>query len=155
MPVLWLLLNRMHRSNDENLCEIIHSLKLPWLLRDWYIPFLCDAENWLSTTVTARSKAWTVLSRSNAGIVGSNPTESMDVSVHLLCVCIDLCIGNGLATLWSPSMDFCRLCIRSRNWKSGQGQTKDCRAIDRQLFPLVPGTARPFDLLNLFVGRFL
>jgi hypothetical protein len=30
-------------------------------------------------TVAARSKAWTVFAHSDAGIVGSNPTQSMDV----------------------------------------------------------------------------
>jgi hypothetical protein len=30
-------------------------------------------------TVAARSKAWTVFARSNTGIVGSNPTQDMDV----------------------------------------------------------------------------
>jgi hypothetical protein len=44
----------------------------------------------------SRSKAWTVLARSNTGIVGSNPIWGMDVYVHLYCV------GSGLATGWSP-----------------------------------------------------
>jgi hypothetical protein len=35
-------------------------------------------------TVATLSKTWTVFARSNAGIVGSNPTQSMDVSI----VCI-------------------------------------------------------------------
>jgi hypothetical protein len=30
-----------------------------------------------------------------------------------------------------PSEESYRLCIRSRNWRSGQGPTKSCRAIDR------------------------
>jgi hypothetical protein len=30
-------------------------------------------------TVAERSKAWTVFTRSEAGIVGSNPTQGMDV----------------------------------------------------------------------------
>jgi hypothetical protein len=34
-------------------------------------------------TVAARSKASTVFARSNAGIVGSNPTKGMDI-----CVCV-------------------------------------------------------------------
>jgi hypothetical protein len=34
--------------------------------------------------VAARSKAWTVFARSNAGIVGSNPTQGMDVCI--VCV---------------------------------------------------------------------
>jgi hypothetical protein len=32
-------------------------------------------------TVAAQSKAWTVFARSDAGIVGSNPTEGMDVCI--------------------------------------------------------------------------
>jgi hypothetical protein len=40
--------------------------------------------SWLS--LVSRSKAWTVFTRSNAGIVGSNPTQGMDVSVRLFCV---------------------------------------------------------------------
>jgi hypothetical protein len=49
-------------------------------------------------TVAARSKSRTVLARSNAGIVGSNPTQSMDVCVYLFCVCVVLCVGRGLVT---------------------------------------------------------
>jgi hypothetical protein len=50
------------------------------------------------------------------------------ICVCLLCVCVVLCVGSGLATGWSrvqaglPSM--CRL----RNWKSGQSP-KGCRVI--------------------------
>jgi hypothetical protein len=49
-------------------------------------------------TVAARCKAWTVFGRLNAGIVGSNPTQGMDVCARLFCVCIVLCVGSGLAT---------------------------------------------------------
>jgi hypothetical protein len=48
-------------------------------------------------TVAAQSKAWTVFARSNTGIVGSNPTWGMDVSVRLLCV-----LGSVVSTGWSP-----------------------------------------------------
>jgi hypothetical protein len=41
-------------------------------------------------TVATQSKAWTVFARSNAGIVGSNPTQGMDVCVRLFCVCVAL-----------------------------------------------------------------
>jgi hypothetical protein len=44
-----------------------------------------------SITVAARSKAWTVYARSNAGIVGSNPTHGMDVCVRLMCVLSSVC----------------------------------------------------------------
>jgi hypothetical protein len=32
-------------------------------------------------TVVAQSEAWTVFAHSNAGIVGSNPTQSMDIFI--------------------------------------------------------------------------
>jgi hypothetical protein len=38
----------------------------------------------MSITVAAGSKAWTVFGRSNAGIVGSSPSQGMDVSI--VCV---------------------------------------------------------------------
>jgi hypothetical protein len=52
----------------------------------------------MAVTVAARSKAWTVFARSNAGIVGSNPTRGMDDYMRLFCVCVLLCVGSGLAT---------------------------------------------------------
>jgi hypothetical protein len=48
-----------------------------------------------------RSKAWTVFARSNTGIVGSNPTQGMDVCLSLICVCVVMCVGSGLPTGWS------------------------------------------------------
>jgi hypothetical protein len=36
-------------------------------------------------TVAAQSEAWTVFSRSNTGVVGSNPTQGMDAFV-LFCM---------------------------------------------------------------------
>jgi hypothetical protein len=42
--------------------------------------------------VAARSKARSIFARSNTGIVDSNPTWGMDVSVHLCCVCAVLCV---------------------------------------------------------------
>jgi hypothetical protein len=41
------------------------------------------------------------LARSNAGIVGSNPTQGMDVCVCVYSVCVVLCVGSGLAMGWS------------------------------------------------------
>jgi hypothetical protein len=62
-------------------------------------------------TVAAPFKAWTEFARSHTGIVGSNPTQSMDVHVRLFCVCVVLCVGSGLAKDWSPSKQSYRLCI--------------------------------------------
>jgi hypothetical protein len=40
-------------------------------------------------TVAARSKAWTVFARSDAGIVGSNPAQGMDVwDVYGFILCL-------------------------------------------------------------------
>jgi hypothetical protein len=55
----------------------------------------------LPVTVAARSKAWRLFARSNAGIVCSNPTRGMDVCVRLFCLCVVLCVGRGLVTDWS------------------------------------------------------
>jgi hypothetical protein len=68
-----------------------------------------------------------------AATVGSNPCWGIAVSVRLFCVCAVLCAGSGLATGWSPVQESYRLCKKSRNWNSGQGPTKDCRTIDRQI----------------------
>jgi hypothetical protein len=44
-------------------------------------------------TVAARPKAWTAFPRSNAGIVGSNPTQGMDVCiVCVFAVFVLLCV---------------------------------------------------------------
>jgi hypothetical protein len=84
-------------------------------------------------TVATRSKAWIVFSLSNAGIMGSNPTQGMDVcivcvySVFVFCVYVE-----ALRRADPPSMESYRLYILyigSRSWKRGQGPTKDCRAI--------------------------
>jgi hypothetical protein len=55
-------------------------------------------------TVADRSEACTVFARSKAGIVGSNPTQGMDVwcVCGFFCVCVVLCLVRGLATSWSP-----------------------------------------------------
>jgi hypothetical protein len=53
-------------------------------------------------TVAARSKSWTVFTRSKVWIVGSNLTQGMDVCVRLFCVCVVLCVCSGLATGRSP-----------------------------------------------------
>jgi hypothetical protein len=58
----------------------------------------------LPVTVAEQSRACTVFARSEAGIVGSNPIQCMDVwCVYVFfCVCVVLCLGSGLATGQSP-----------------------------------------------------
>jgi hypothetical protein len=81
-------------------------------------------------TVAARSKAWIVFTRSNTGIMGSNPTRGMDIWVRLFCVYVLLCVGRVLATGWSPVQRVLPIVYRIKKLKSIQGQTKGYRAID-------------------------
>jgi hypothetical protein len=43
--------------------------------------------------------------------------------------CAVLCLGRGLATLWSRVQVVLQTVYRNKNMKSGQGSTKGCRAI--------------------------
>jgi hypothetical protein len=36
-------------------------------------------------------------------VVGSNPTEGMDICLRLFCVCVVPCVGSGLETADPPS----------------------------------------------------
>jgi hypothetical protein len=74
--------------------------------------------------MASRYKAWTDFARSNAGMVGSNPTQCFDVCVRLFCVCVVLCVRSGFATANPPSKESYRLCIGLRKGKSGQVQQK-------------------------------
>jgi hypothetical protein len=75
--------------------------------------------------VVAWSKAWTVLARSNNGVMGSNPNQGTDICVRLFCVCVVLCVGTALRR------ESYRLCIGLSKWKSSQGP-KGCRAMKRE-----------------------
>jgi hypothetical protein len=86
-------------------------------------------------TVAAQSKTWTVYARSNIGVIGSNPTRGLVVCAFILCLCCPAyrycsCPAMGR----SPVQGVVPTVYRLRNWKSGQGPTKGCRAIDRKTF---------------------
>jgi hypothetical protein len=49
----------------------------------------------MPVTVSERSEARTVFARSEAGIMGSNPTQVIDVWYVYIFI---LCLGGGLAT---------------------------------------------------------
>jgi hypothetical protein len=85
---------------------IANSFAIGWLINSWVI-WQRFSIYWalyirMPVTVAARSKAWIVFVHSNTGIVGSNPSQVMDVCVRLFYVCAVLCAGSGLATGWSP-----------------------------------------------------
>jgi hypothetical protein len=85
---------------------------------------LCFAVYWTPVTVAARSKAWTVFAHSNAGTVGSNTTQDMDVCVRLFCVCV----GSDLATSWSPVQEVLPTVLRLRNWSETERFTDPLRS---------------------------
>jgi hypothetical protein len=74
--------------------------QFPWLASS----ILIQPCSFLPVTVAEPSKACTVFARSEAGIMGSIPTQDMGVwcVCMFFCVCGVLCLGRGLATSWSP-----------------------------------------------------
>jgi hypothetical protein len=73
-------------------------------------------------TVAARSNTWTVFASSNAGIMGSNPTQGVDVYVRY-SVSVVLCVGSGLAKDWSLVQGILPTVCNIKNLKNGQGPT--------------------------------
>jgi hypothetical protein len=73
------VMTQFHRL--VNTCNYLQSRfnSCPWGIL-WRLFPVTDC---LPVTVTARSKAWTVFARSDAGIVGLNPSQGIDV-----CVCV-------------------------------------------------------------------
>jgi hypothetical protein len=63
-------------------------------------------------TVGALSKAWTIFARSKTGIMGSNPTQGIDVCLRLFSVCV----GSGLATSWSSAQGVLPTVVWLINW---------------------------------------
>jgi hypothetical protein len=63
--------------------------------------------------VVARSKAFTVFVRSNAGIVGSNPTQGMDVCMCFNSVFVLSCVYvTALQRADPSSKESYRLCTK-------------------------------------------
>jgi hypothetical protein len=67
-----------------------------------YVNLYIHLATFMPITVAARSKARNVFARSNAGIVGANPTRGMDVCVRLFSVSAVLYVGRGVSSDWSP-----------------------------------------------------
>jgi hypothetical protein len=83
-------------------------------------------------TMATRSMAWTVFARSNTGVVGSNHNQGMNVCVRLFCICVVLCVGSGLATIWCPVQGFILTVYIIENLKSGRSQ-QGYRAIEKKM----------------------
>jgi hypothetical protein len=87
--------------------------------------------------VAARSKPWTFLVRSKAEIMGSNPTQGMDVCVRLFCVCVVRFVGSSHATGWYPVQGVLPKVQRLRNWKTAKVH-KGCRETISVIMTTVP-----------------
>jgi hypothetical protein len=79
---------------------------------------------WGPITVAARSKAWTVFALSNAGIVGSNPIQGMDVRIACICSVFVLFYVSvaALRLAAPPSKESYRLCINEETEKAAKAQ---------------------------------
>jgi hypothetical protein len=87
-------------------------------------------------TESARSKAWTFFAHSNAGIVGSNPTQDMDVCVCVYFVFVLSCVQ--VAALWRtdpPYKESYRLC--KKYYETKEEGERDAWAQYRAVQPLM------------------
>jgi hypothetical protein len=75
--------------------------------------------------VAARSKAWNIFAHSDTGIVGSNPTEGMDVSLHLFCVYVVLYVGRGLGAGWSLVQGLLLTKVKKLKWSDRKKKIQD------------------------------
>jgi hypothetical protein len=92
---------------------------------------LCSVHVVGPITEAPQSKASTVFARSDAGIVGSSPTEGMDVSVCVYSVCVVLCVDSSLAMADPPSKESYRLC------KNDYETEEEARVQQRAVEPLM------------------
>jgi hypothetical protein len=91
---------------------------------------------YLPLTMTVRSKAWTVFVRSDAGIVGSNSTQGIDVWVFVYSVVVLSCVQvAALRRAYHSSIESYRLVEKwVRNNKRGQSPVWAVRTVERNLF---------------------
>jgi hypothetical protein len=91
--------------------------------------------------MAAQSKAWTVFALSKVGIVVWIPLKAlMSVCLYSVLYCSVYVAALRLAD--PQSKESYRLCIGLRNWKSGQGPTYGCRAIDRMFLSTSESSVR-------------
>jgi hypothetical protein len=111
--------NVVKLPNKKKIAFLAHSVSvtLPMEVLLFFLPIHISP-----TAVAVRSKAWIAFTRSN---VGSNPTQGMDVCVRLLCVCVVLCVGSGLAKGWSPVQKVLPAVYRIKKLKKGPRSTKE------------------------------
>jgi hypothetical protein len=107
-------------GNGQHSSSAKHNLHLCLTIKQAEMIFTF-VYRWLPIAAAARSKAWTVFTLSNTGIVGSNPTWGIDICVCLFYVCTVMCVQvAALRRTDPPSKESNRLCKRSSNWKAAK-----------------------------------
>jgi hypothetical protein len=100
-------------------------------------------------TLAEQSKAWTVFARSNAGIVGLNPTLGMDVCIYsvfvLLCVQVE-----ALRRTDPSSKESYRLCKKDyETEEQARAQQRADEWMNGQVNMTVPSVGCDFSLQSL------
>jgi hypothetical protein len=80
-------------TSPSEMKRIFHGLHI---FQNEFFAIFRSSLDLVPIAVATRSKVLTIFARSNTGIVGSNPTQGMDVCLRLFCVLS--CVGSGLAT---------------------------------------------------------
>jgi hypothetical protein len=88
----WPCINIQNATHGQNLQMVEVNVVSVIMITSDYIKLV---------TVAKQSEAFTVCTRLEAGFMGPNLTQGMDVwyvYVFILCLCVVLCLGRGLAT---------------------------------------------------------
>jgi transposase InsO family protein len=115
-------LRRPDHSSKES-CLVCEKRLRNWIRSQDLTKSCRTIDEWMKgkvepITVTSRSKPWTAFARSNAGIVGWNPTQGMGVCIVCVrSVCVVLCVHSGLVTGWSPVQVVLPTVYRIKNLK--------------------------------------
>jgi hypothetical protein len=107
----------------------------------------------ISHSGAARSKAWTVFSRSNAGIVGSNPTQGMDVCLCVYSVSVLSCVQ--VVALWRAdhsSKESYRPC--ENDYETEEEARAQQRAVEPLVNEWIPHSDGTFEIYLFHLSSF-
>jgi hypothetical protein len=85
-------LKLLHESSSEGFNYETYSRRQHEKFSFTFLLSLIPKKNLWPIVVAALFKAWTDFACSNAGNVGWDSTQGMDVCVYVYCVCVVLCV---------------------------------------------------------------